>query len=119
MCQHYRVCVLVRLYRIIAVQPDYRMNNAKQFRAEFGKIFTSELRDYCFDGEINVARLVRNALAHNGGRETEELRKEKHQYHIEGGEIQIIPSNTTALFNLLKERATKVVTEAVARLPKP
>jgi hypothetical protein len=109
---------LVRTYRVIAAQPDYRMNNAKQFHTEFGKVFTPELRDFCFDGEINVARLVRNALAHSGGRETAELSKEKHQYHIEGGEIQIVPSNTTALFNLLKERATKVTTESVARLPK-
>ena len=110
---------LVRTYRVIAVDPDYRIRNAKQFGDDFAKAFTNGLRDYCFAGDVNVARMVRNSIAHNGGRETEELRKEKHPYRVESGEIQIVPSNTTSLFELLKERATKVVAEVVSRLPKP
>ena len=110
---------LVRTYRALVNKPDYRLPNAREFGVAFENAFTAELRDFCFSGEVNVARLARNALAHNGGRETDELRKEKHSLIVTDGEIQIMPSNNRALFDLLKERATRVVAEAILRLSKP
>jgi len=110
---------LVRTYRAVVGQPDYRMFSAKQFGDDFARAFTNELRGFCFAGDVNVARLVRNALAHNGGRETEELRREKHPYRVEDGEIHVLPSNTKGLFDMLKERATRLVTEAATRLQSP
>lgn len=106
----------MRTYRAVIDQPDYRMFSAKQFGDDFAKAFTCELRDFCFTGEVNVARLVRNAATHNSGRETEELRREKHPYRVEDGEIHIPPSNTKDLFDMLKERATRLVTESATRL---
>jgi hypothetical protein len=110
---------LVRTYRVVVGDPAYRFFKVKQFAGDFAKAFDDRLRDFCFSGDVNVARLVRNAFAHNGGREREELRKEKHSYHVADGEIHISPTNTKDLFELLKVRATRLITEAIARLRHP
>ena len=110
---------LVRVYQLVSGNPKYRLRTADMFGDDFEKAFSKSLRDLCFSGDVNIARLVRNAFAHNGGRETDPLRAEKHSYHIAGGEIQIVPAQTKALFDLLKDRATRVVVETVPQLPPP
>jgi hypothetical protein len=84
------------------------------------------LRDYCWtDTEIDLARLVRHALAHNGGRFGIDLHKYKARFmdatgmtapELRGdlfividGKIQITPGNTTHLFSILKDRVTRTV----------
>ncbi|MFO0969520.1 MAG: hypothetical protein U0793_28515 [Gemmataceae bacterium] len=107
---------MVRIYRVVTVQPKYRMRRANEFADDLAQTFTRELSDYCTGGEVNIARLVRNALAHHGGRITEELKAEKHGVWVENGELQIVAADTHALFALLSQRAIRMTTEALARL---
>jgi hypothetical protein len=65
------------------------------------------------DPQINLARLTRNALAHNGGRMTEELQNEEHTFVIEGDEIQINSDHTTSLYRHLASKVMKVAEHAV------
>jgi len=108
---------LVRTYRLAIGKPDYRMKFAKEFARDLAKAFSVELSDFCFSGEVDVARRARNALAHSGGRITEELREIGHAFPVVNGEIQITTAHTRALFDLLKERVAKLVPEALKRLP--
>jgi len=84
------------------------------------------LRDYCWiDSEVDLAKLVRNALAHNGGRFGVDLEKYKDRFldateatdvalHddrflLVAGKIQITPGNTRHLFDVLKDRVTRII----------
>lgn len=92
----------------------------------FARHFGDKLRDYCWThDEVELARLVRNALAHNGGRFGKDLEKcgtrftdvtgmdkallRGDQFNIVDGKIQITPDNTKYLFGMLKERVSKIV----------
>jgi len=68
----------------------------------FGKTFVQAC--LC-DREVTVARLVRNALDHHGGRVTRKLRDIDHGLQVENGIIQILPDDTLKLFHVLKGRA--------------
>jgi hypothetical protein len=87
------------------------------------------LSDFCWKHEeVDLARLVRNALAHNGGRFGPDLEKYKtrfvgatstakpllrgDQFNLVEGKIQITPDNTRHLFGVLKERVSKIIEKA-------
>jgi len=65
---------------------------------------------------VREARLVRNALAHHGGKETAQLKALGHHLAVEQGMLQIMASDTRALLDLLQRRAYRLV-EAAAVLP--
>jgi hypothetical protein len=94
----------------------------------FPRHFGVPLAELCWThDEVTLARLVRNALAHNGGRFGAELEKYKARFVdatgtatpelqddlfiLVDGKIQITPGNTKYLFGVLKERVTKIVEE--------
>jgi hypothetical protein len=108
-------------------QPTYS-SKTDPIKEAFARHIGEPLRDYCWtDAEVDLARLVRNALAHNGGRIGKDLEKYKacfadatgmttpllrgDQFNIVGGKIQITPDNTKHLFGILKERVSKIVEE--------
>ncbi len=82
---------LLRIYKVVTGKTEYRIR-PKDFR------------------------VVRHALAHNGTRVTEDVRKLKPELRIEDGEIQIMPGDTKRLYDLLKQRVTRLVTEARLKL---
>jgi sugar phosphate isomerase/epimerase len=45
------------------------------------------------DQTVNAARLVRNALAHHGGKETDQLKKVSHGVDILDGVLQVMPAD--------------------------
>jgi hypothetical protein len=107
---------LLRCFRLQSGKADYQIG--RKFSEDFAAAFSIGLRDYCWsDPEVNVARQVRHALVHNGGRETDTLRKLGHGIRVEDGELQIMPPHTKALFEILKVRVERFVREAVSRLP--
>ena len=68
----------------------------------FGETVVSQ----CFSSVgITVARHVRNALAHHGGRVTKELAGIRHNIQLIDGMLQISASDTRNLFDQLKEPA--------------
>jgi hypothetical protein len=92
----------------------------------FAQHFGDQLTGLCWKHEeVDLARLVRNALAHNSGRFGKDLEKYKtrfvdatgmdhalirgDQFNLVDGKIQITPVNTTHLFGVLKERVSRIV----------
>lgn len=96
-------------------ESDFRIG--REFQRQFRKAFGESLTSMCWtDQRVNVARLARHAFAHNGGRITKELAKQPHSFRLEGDEIQVAASMTTALFHLLKDRALEL-TKAAVEMP--
>lgn len=108
-------------------EPTYN-SKKDQIKDAFARHFGAPLRDYCWtDAEVDLAKLVRHALAHNGGRFGPDLGKYKAHFLDATGTttpvlqgdrliivddtIQITPGNTTHLFGVLKERVTRIVKE--------
>ena len=72
--------------------------------------------DHCLltDERVDFARLVRNALAHNGGRSSPEIEVKNtehktddcrvHKLMVLDGMIQVVPDDTRFLFDLLKQK---------------
>ena len=74
---------------------EYRLFRRADFQREIAAEFGDAVRDQCWDdADINLARVTRHALAHNGCRTTDEFREAlkaaKHALVIEGDEIQIM-----------------------------
>jgi hypothetical protein len=95
-------------------EPDYQALFAQLVRdgkAAFGETVTA----YCLEDQVvTAARLTRNALAHNGGRMTDRLRRIPHDLVVENEEIQIMPPHTRKLFDELKQRALTLTERAVS-----
>lgn len=86
-----------------------------QFKDDFEAAFGTSLLEQCWsDRDVNLARLARHAIVHAGGRETNELRSQKHPFEVQGKEIQIFAPETTTLYGLLKERVILIANTAVA-----
>ncbi len=91
--------------------------------------FAKDIADPCwFHAEINVARLVRHALSHNGGRETADLEKLKHGIKLIGEELQIVPEDNHKMLRRLRKAVEEVIGVALgdpkfmapaAKLPQP
>lgn len=69
------------------------------------------------DGPIYLAKLIRHAIAHNGGRVTTSLKKHRAKLTLQDDEIVILAPDTTELFLLLKDRALLFIQEAVKKCP--
>ena len=108
-------------------EPSYS-SKTKGIAIAFTEQFGKPLTDYCWsDAEIDLARLVRHTLAHNGGRFGPTLEKYRADrfvdatrsapllrgelFYIVNGRIQITPCNTKYLFAVLKDRVTRIVEE--------
>ncbi len=91
--------------------------------------FGEPLADSCWNhAEVDLARLVRNAVVHNSGRLGADLDKYKERFmdatgmssvalqgdrfNVVNGTIQITPCNTRYLFDVLKDRVTEIVEKA-------
>jgi hypothetical protein len=79
-------------------------------RSTLGK----EVVDCCLtDPRVKLAYQIRNALAHNGGKETDKLREIRHGIHVKDGVLQIVPEDTVGLFDLLKEKVFRLANKAI------
>ncbi len=109
------------IYRAKTGDTRERLPPSKEFGKLLAKETSGDVRDYCWsDTRIVVAGLVRNALAHNGGRFTKDLEPYRNdffseplpdgsvslqgdKYPIMDNTITIVAPNTRYLFNLLKD----------------
>jgi len=78
--------------------------------------------------EINIPRLVRHALSHNGGRVTEDLNKQKHGIELVGDVLQIMPQDIHRMLRRLRKAVEDVIAvtkdapkflASAAQLPQP
>lgn len=94
--------------------PDYCARNSEELRKTLNKTFGDGLGDACLaDRDVHTARLVRNALAHNGGRTDPKIDAREHQLIIVDDIIQIKPDDVRGLFELLKDKVTQLITQAL------
>lgn len=92
----------------------YRSSRAKKMLADAETVFGPTLAAECLGcKEVRIARLVRNSLAHNGGRETDELKRVRHGIQVEGGVLQIMAPDNRAIFDELKSKALNLAEQAV------
>src|SRR5262245_13355106 len=64
--------------------------------------------------EINNAKLVRHALSHAAGRETADLKKQKHGIKVLDGVLQIVPDDNHNLLRRLRNGVEALVAVAAA-----
>jgi hypothetical protein len=95
-------------------KPQYKVRRVSTLLTDCANLFGQPIADMCLaDPDVKAARLVRNALAHNGGKETTELRGVAHGIQLENGELQIMAPDTRRLFDLLKVRVFKLAEKAI------
>ena len=96
---------------------SYYQNDFTMQRQDMVAVFGKEcVENHIADERVNIARLVRNALVHGGGRISDELRKISHGLEVEDDVLQIMAPDTSNLFQQLKTRAFKLA-ELAVKLP--
>ena len=102
---------------------------ADDFKKGLRTGFAKDIAHSCwFHAEINVARLVRHALSHNGGRQTDDLKKQRHGIRLIDEELQITPEDNQRMLRRLRRAVEEVIAvtkddarflAAAARHPQP
>jgi hypothetical protein len=104
--------------------PTWRTNGNDTYSSRLTALFDAAVANDCLVGQFDVvklSRLVRNSLAHNGGRVTGELKAiadaqgNKFAFHILDGYLQIMAGNTRDLYNILKYKVLLLAEKAVAK----
>lgn len=100
--------------RLRGGKPDSWRPYFSELVSDMKRLLGDSITDECLtDPDIDSARGVRNSLAHNGGKETDEL-KGKHEIRTcPDGRLLIWPENNRKLFGLLKDRASKIIDAAL------
>ena len=81
-----------------------------EFRKALRNALREDIADPCwFHSEINIARLVRHSLSHNGGRQIEDLKKQKHNIKLIGDDLQIVPEDIHFMLRRLRKAVEKVI----------
>ncbi len=87
--------------RVRVNHPEFK----KDFRAALGPLIETAW----FAEDIRVARLVRHALIHAGGRVTKDLQAYEIPLKVSDGYLNIFPEHISQLYNLLKSPALDVM----------
>jgi hypothetical protein len=86
----------------------------KEFNQAVRTAFGNDTFDRCWTHhEINKARVVRHALSHAGGLETDDLKKHKHGIKLVDDVLQIVPGDNHAMLKRLRCAVDALVTAAV------
>lgn len=107
---------LVGSYMVATGRQKYRLRDGRS-DAELAQEFGQEICQACWlDQRIQNARIVRHALAHAGGRVTDEVRTQAngHGIAIVDKQLHPMPKDTKALLNVLKPAALKLTRHLVA-----
>jgi hypothetical protein len=101
----------------------------KAFKEALREGLSKDISNACWwHRDIRIARLVRHALSHNGGRETEKLKGEPHDIKKIGEELQIVPQDIHKMLRCLRSAVEEVIAvtrndprfmAAAAKLPPP
>jgi hypothetical protein len=99
--------------RLAKNDEDYHTGRHEEFKKQLTAEFGKDIVDGCFDTPVEIARLARNALAHNGGKVTKLLKAQKHDLLVDHeGKIHIVAAHNANLFNILKPRAQRLAERA-------
>ncbi len=87
----------------------------KEFQEALRTGFGKDISSACWSHhEINNARLVRHALSHADGRETADLKKQRHGVKVLEGKLQIVPHDNHNLLRRLRAGVEALVDTATA-----
>lgn len=102
--------------RVQSSKPDSWRPSFSELVTEMKRVFGEEVTNECLThAEVDSAKRVRNSLAHNGGKETDDLKDRHNIKTCPDGRLLIWPKDNRSLFELLKTRATKIVDAALAK----
>jgi hypothetical protein len=110
-----------RCVGLVKKAPDYRAPNWKTLHKDVEAEFGKPIADYCLkDQPVETGRLIRNCLAHGGGKlSTDDIAAlPKGSYEEIDGFVRIMPKHNRALFDALKERAMKLAESTLPHLTK-
>ncbi|HEY3966238.1 MAG TPA: hypothetical protein VGM05_16885 [Planctomycetaceae bacterium] len=111
---------LIQCAKVVLGKSSLRITDKsgkKEFYDALRSKFGTDLFDVCWGhSEINIARLVRHALSHAGGQETDDLKKLNHGFMLADGKIQIGPQHVHRMLRHLLAGVTALVA-AAAVLP--
>ncbi len=101
---------IVRCLKVGTGRPSLRSNDKTAFNEALRTGLAKDISGPCWSHhEINIARLVRHALSHNNGHETEDLRKQKHGIRLVGDILQIVPEDIHKMLRRLRKAVEEIV----------
>lgn len=108
---------------ILKNDPDYRIpSDVGKFTTDMQRCLGNNLDVECIKNDhMKFARLVRNALAHKGGKVSPELLEmnKVYEFPVIQDRIQIVPSYSAWLFDMLMKRVLKITGAALLKLQPP
>ena len=94
----------------LALGATHLRTNDQAFKDALRTGFCKDISTPCWSHhELNNARLVRHALSHADGRETADLKKQKHGVKILDGKLQIVPHDNHKLLRRLRTAVEALV----------
>lgn len=97
--------------------PTYRMKNVEMMKKDVLELLGQAVVDACVtDDRVNIARLVRSDLVHNGGRPGAKLNELQHDIIVVDGVLQIHPVDSKQLIELLQDKAYKFAEAVLEKL---
>jgi len=95
---------LSRCVGIAKNKPNYRAKKADSLAADLNGLIDGAGTTCLKNSDIEFARLVRNSLAHNGGRVTPAIVSRNTTIRIIDDQLNIWPEDTKSLFDMLKNK---------------
>ncbi|NQU20477.1 MAG: hypothetical protein HQ567_04285 [Candidatus Nealsonbacteria bacterium] len=90
----------------VACNGERTRTTTRDFKQKFKSAFGDPAFQRCWGNSgIHVARLARHALSHAGGRKTDALSRQSHNFRVEDGVIHVTPSDVKELYSTLKDAA--------------
>lgn len=103
----------VRVLKILGKWDSLRITD-RDFKARAKTIIEEQTFNRCWgDNRIEVAREIRHAITHNGGRPTSNLLRKSPLPRIENDDILISATDVRQLYELLKERVIEFTQSAL------
>lgn len=101
--------------------PDYKFHRFEELVKHVTEEFGPDIADKCLVGDfINISRWTRNALAHNGGKENNDLKKyrkvKEHNIPVADDFLQIMATHNEELISALEQRVT-ILTQTALMMP--
>jgi hypothetical protein len=118
---------LTECIRWAKADASFKVFKFSMLTKEVKNAFGEEVTNFCLThDQVQIARAVRNSLAHNGGKytsgifgnatpeDTERMTQKLHEeYFVENDEIRVIAQNNIDLFELVKDRVSFMIDIAV------
>lgn len=101
----------------VAKVPEKRIDKLADIKKAAIPVLTASVVDKAIDAKVDTARMVRNSLVHDGGRESQQLKNRNHGILVLSGTLQIRPTDTKNLYHDLKDRVLELTKAAIPHLP--